>query len=135
MKHTRITLDQPFDDAIARVTDALAQEGFGVITRIDMDETFRAKLGVEFPRYTILGACNPKLAHEAVSAVPEIGLLLPCNVTVESAGGGDSVQVRIPDAREMLGGSGLSDAGEMRALAEDAGDRLERVAQHLRDGG
>lgn len=133
MKHTRISLDQPFDAAIARVTEALAQEGFGVITRIDMDETFRAKLGVAFPRYTILGACNPKLAHEAVTAAPEIGLLLPCNITVESVG--ESVQVRIPDAREMLGGSGLSDAGEMQALAADAGERLDRVAQRLRDSG
>jgi uncharacterized protein (DUF302 family) len=132
MQHTRISLSASFDEAIDRVTGALAGEGFGVITRIDMDETFRDKLGVDFPRYTILGACNPKLAHAAVSAEPEIGLLLPCNITVEGAG--DAVVVRIPDAREMLGGAGLSDASEMKALADDAGIRLDRVAQILRDG-
>ncbi|MCA0871267.1 DUF302 domain-containing protein [Seohaeicola saemankumensis] len=131
MQHAAVTLTKSFDDAILEVTEALAAEGFGVITRIDMHDTFRAKLGVEFPPYTILGACNPKLAHRAVSAVPEIGLLLPCNVTVEADGG--LTRVRIPDAREMLGGTGLSDAPELAELAEDAAARLERVVAALKD--
>lgn len=132
MKHATIILKDGFDTAIDRVTAALAEEGFGVITRIDMDETFRAKLGVEFPRYTILGACNPKLAHTAVSAVPEIGLLLPCNVTVETIAEG--TRVRLPDVHDMLGGAGLSQAPQLDALAEDAGTRLARVEQALSAG-
>lgn len=125
-----VSLSQEFDDAVTTVTEALAKEGFGVITRINMDETFKAKLGVDFRRYSILGACNPGLAHTAVTAAPEIGLLLPCNVVVEQAA--DSVQVSIPDAREMLGGAGLSDAPELQELAEDAGARLDRVVAALR---
>lgn len=129
MDYTTVTLDQDFDTAIDTVTKALADQGFGIITRIDMDTTFKAKLGVEFPKYTILGACNPKLAHKAVSAASEIGLLLPCNVTVEAVDG--KVRVRIPDARDMLGGAGLSDAPELTELAEDAGDRLNRAIAAL----
>ncbi|MBJ6371347.1 DUF302 domain-containing protein [Sedimentitalea arenosa] len=132
MTHDRIRLAADFDAAIERVTQALADQGFGVITRIDMHDTFKEKLGVSFPRYTILGACNPKLAHQAVSAAPEIGLLLPCNVTVEEADEG--TLVRIPDAREMLGGSGLTEAPDLSELASDAGDRLDRVVAALRDG-
>ena len=130
MQHTTIELAGPHDAAIARVTAALAEEGFGVITRIDMHDTFQAKLEVTIPPYTILGACNPALAHKAVTAAPEIGLLLPCNVTVEDTERG--VLVRIPDAREMLGGAGISNASEtLTELAEDAGDRLERVVVAL----
>lgn len=130
MNFDEITLTQDFDAATTQVIDALAEEGFGIITRIDMHDTFKAKLGVEFPPYTILGACNPQLALDAVSAAPEIGLLLPCNVTVEQSERG--IKVRIPDARDMLGGAGLSDAPELADLAEDAGARLERVVAKLR---
>lgn len=130
MQFEEIIMGQPYDDAIPQVIKALAAEGFGIITRIDMHDTFKAKLDIDFPPYTILGACNPKLAHDAVAAAPEIGLLLPCNVTVEQTP--DGTRVRIPDAREMLGGAGLSDAPELGALAEDAGARLERVIAVLR---
>jgi uncharacterized protein (DUF302 family) len=130
MKHEVLSLDAEFDDAIARVTQALGNNGFGVITRIDMDQTFQEKLGVEFPRYVILGACNPQLAHKAVSAVPEIGLLLPCNIVVEKTGSG--VQVRIPDAGDLLGGAGLEDSPALAELASDAQSRLKGVAQELR---
>ncbi len=133
MDHTALDLKLSFDDAIDAVTKALGNEGFGVITRIDMDATFRTKLGVDMPPYTILGACNPVLAHTAVTAVPEIGLLLPCNITIESDG--EQTRVRIPDAREMLGGAGLSDAPELATLADDAGQRLDRVAAALRGSG
>ena len=131
MQHALILLNSDFDTAIARVTEALAAQGFGVITRINMDETFQAKLGVAFPRYTILGACNPALAHKAVSAIPEIGLLLPCNITVEASAG--RTLVRIPDARELLGGAGLAEAPELAELVDDASQRLTQVEAALRD--
>ena len=127
--HT-IELEGDFDTALERVIDSLANEGFGVITRIDMDETFREKLGVEFRRYVILGACNPKLALKAVSDAAEIGLLLPCNVTVESTG--DGVRVRLLDAERMIGGAGMGESAVLTELAEDAGGRLQRVAESLR---
>lgn len=130
MKHEKITLGQPFDAAIPQVIEALAAEGFGIITRIDMHDTFKAKLDLDFRPYTILGACNPQLAYNAVSAAPEIGLMLPCNVTVEQTP--DGTLVRIPDAKELLGGAGLSDAPELAELAEDAGARLGRVVAVLR---
>ena len=130
MRFEEITLTQEFGDAITTVTDALAEQGFGIITRIDMHDTFKAKLGVDFPQYTILGACNPQIALNAVTAAPEIGLLLPCNVTVEDIG--DSIRVRLPDAIDLLGGNDLSAAPALKDLAEDAAARLTRVAVKLR---
>jgi len=130
MDFEEITLTQDFDSARNTVIEALATEGFGIITQIDMHETFKAKLGVDFRPYTILGACNPQLALNAVSAAPAIGLLLPCNVTVEQVDG--ATLVRIPDAREILGGAGISDAPELKELAADAGARLARVVAVLR---
>jgi uncharacterized protein (DUF302 family) len=118
-----------FDQAVGRVTEALSAEGFGVISRIDLDKAFEEKLGLAFRRYAILGACNPKLAHTAVSARPEVGLLLPCNIVVEETG--DGARVRIVDAGAMMGVGGLSAAPEIRALAEDAAARLDRVATAL----
>jgi uncharacterized protein (DUF302 family) len=119
-----------FDQAVERVTEALSAEGFGVISRIDLDKAFRDRLGVDFRRYVILGACNPRLAHTAVSARPELGLLLPCNVVIEEVGPGTS-RVRIVDARAMMGAAGLDGAPEIGALAEDASARLDRVAAAL----
>ena len=100
-----------------------------MITRIDMDKTFEQKLGVDFRRYVILGACNPGLAHRAVSDAPEIGLLLPCNVTVEATESG--IRVRLLDAERMIGGAGLEERASLSELAEDAGARLARVAAAL----
>jgi uncharacterized protein (DUF302 family) len=118
-----------FDAAIARVTEALAAEGFGVISRIDLDKAFCDKLGVTFPRHTILGACNPGLAHKAVSAEPAVALLLPCNVTVEEIDRG--ARVRIVDAAAMMSGAGLDEIAAIRELAEDANTRLSRVSKVL----
>lgn len=117
--------------ALARVTDGLKAEGFGIITRIDAHTTFREKLGVTFRPYTILGACNPTLAHQALSIRPEVGLLLPCNVTVESAGD-DRSRVRILDPAAMVALGGLGKDREIVALMNDARDRLRRVAGELR---
>lgn len=125
------TIDTHFapDAAIERVTALLKDEGFGVLTRIDIDKAFAQKLGVDFRPYVILGACNPQLAHAALSATPEMGLLLPCNVVVEATDTGS--RVRIIDARAMLQMGGVSDAPAIRELADDASARLDRVAQAL----
>lgn len=118
-----------FDAAIERVTTALKEEGFGVLTRIDIDQAFKEKLDVEFRRYVILGACNPKLAHAALTSTPEIGLMLPCNVCLEATDSG--TRVRIIDAHMMLQTGELGERPEMKQLADDASNRLERVARAL----
>lgn len=127
---TEVSLSQPFDKAVEATTAALAAEGFGVISKIEMDKAFKEKLGVDFRRYVILGACNPKLAHKAVSDQPEIGLLLPCNVTVEEAEGGATVRIIDPEA--MLSGEGIKATPVIRELMDDAKTRLGRVAESLR---
>lgn len=129
-----VTLDMDFDAAIERVTAALQGEGFGVLTRIDLHDAFKNKLGVEFRRYAILGACNPKLAHRAVTSTPEIGLLLPCNVTVEEAlSGAGATLVRIVDANQMMRTAGMEDDGVLPGVAREASERLQRVAHALAD--
>lgn len=133
MIHDQITLPGPFEAAVERVTAALAAEGFGIISRIDLAQAFRDKLGAEFRPFLILGACNPGLAHRAVGARPEIGLMLPCNVTVEAAGEG--ALVRLPDARAMMAAAGPEAAADLAPLGEDAAQRLERVAARLRTEG
>lgn len=82
------TLALGFDEAVQRTTEVLKQEGFGIITEIDLKETFKKKLGIEFRNYRILGACNPALAHEALQLEDKVGTMLPCNVIVQEVGGG-----------------------------------------------
>lgn len=122
----RVTVTLPFEQAIERTTGLLKEEGFGVLTRIDVQQTLREKLGVEFPRYVILGACNPGLAHRAFQAEPDIGLLLPCNVTVYESGGGTVVGFVDPAAMMQATGN-----EELRAVATEAGARLARVRAAL----
>ncbi|MFO0664778.1 MAG: DUF302 domain-containing protein [Polyangiaceae bacterium] len=113
----------PYDDVLARVPEALKQEGFGIVTEIDMKATFEAKLGATFRRYRILGACNPSLAHAALSSHPRLGILLPCNVVVYEKDDG-SAAVGVVDPMQTLGmyheGAGLN------ALARDVESRLKR---------
>ncbi len=117
------------DETIDIVTKALQAEGFGVLTRIDIDQAFRDKLGTEFRPYTILGACNPQLAHAALTSVPEIGLMLPCNVTVEAADNGSLVRIINPAMIMQTEDLGAEDA--LRDVAEEATGRLQRVAAAL----
>jgi uncharacterized protein (DUF302 family) len=123
---------RPYDAAIGAVTEALKKEGFGILTQIDVRATMRQKLDAEFRPYAILGACNPALAHRALMERADAGLLLPCNVTVESTPGGGSI-IRIADPLVMLQVAGLEQDGELRGVALDARERLWKVAEALRD--
>ena len=125
-----VTVSAPFDTALERVIAALQEEGFGVLTRIDVHDTLQAKLGVEFRNYSILGACNPPLAHQALSHRPDAGLMLPCNVIVEETEGG--TLVRIVDPAAMMQAGGLEGDPVMEEVGGEAGARLQRVAKALR---
>ena len=117
------TLSVPFAEALERVPPALKTEGFGVLTTIDVKATMKAKLDVEFPAYTILGACNPKMAHQALTLDPTIGVNLPCNVIVRDLGGG-KVEIRAVDPVQTLGGTGRP---QLVGLAGQVRDMLARA--------
>jgi len=117
-----------YDQAVAKVTEELKKEGFGVLTEIDVRETLRKKLDVDFPRYVILGACNPPFAHRALTVEPDIGLLLPCNVVVhERAGGRAAVSALKPT--EVFGK--LIDNPAMGTLAREVEERLVRALDRV----
>jgi uncharacterized protein (DUF302 family) len=123
----KVRLNTDFDTAYARTVEALKAEGFGVLTEIDVKETLKKKIGVDFPQYKILGACNPPLAHRALTAAPEVGLLLPCNVTVRQLEDG-GIEVALVDPLSMLG---VVSAPELQPVADEAAARLKRVRQAL----
>ena len=124
-----VTIDAPYDQALERVIDALKVEGFGVLTRIDVHDAFKEKLDVEFRNYSILGACNPSLAHKALSSRPDAGLMLPCNVIVEEIDGG--TLVRIVDPAAMMQAGGLAGDPVLEEVGGEAERRLKRVALAL----
>ncbi len=128
---SEVRLALPFAKAVERVQVALKAEGFGILSSIDVQGAFREKLGVDFRPYTILGACNPPLAHKALTASPEAGLMLPCNVTVEEVSPGQSV-VRIVHPSAMLGANPSAHPQAVRDVAADAEARLARVAESMR---
>ena len=121
------TLNESMDESVRKVTDALKQEGFGVLTTIDVKATMKTKLDVDVRPYVILGACNPHLAYRGLQAEPELGLLLPCIVIVYDNGDGSS-QVSIVDPQQMLG---VVQNAELVAVADEAASRLHRVVEHL----
>lgn len=116
------TTDYSFEEAIQKVTDELKKEGFGVLTTIDVKETLKNKLNVDFKKYTILGACNPPLAHQALQAEEELGLLLPCNVIVYEKDGKSVVSFFDPMVM-----SSIIDNPNMKPVAEEVKKKLERV--------
>jgi uncharacterized protein (DUF302 family) len=125
-----VELPLGFDEAIERVTQELKAEQFGIISRIDLHTTFKKKLGLDGMPHTILGACNPKLAYKAVSAMPEAAIMLPCNVTVQSVGEKLTI-VRIVNPSAVMAAAGLEKFPVVREVGEEADAKLKRVAQAL----
>lgn len=125
-KHVRLK-EKNFDAALQQVTAALKEQGFGVLSDIDIQKAMKEKLGVDMPPYRILGACNPPLAHRAIQAEPEIGLLLPCNVTVRQTAEGD-ISVGFLDAQMMVQ---LTGNERVREVADDATQRLDKARAAL----
>lgn len=117
------TIDAGFDDTVAKVVAALKSEGFGVLTEIDVAATLKQKLGVDFRKYRILGACNPPLAHRAMTVEDKIGVMLPCNVIVQETKPGITEVAAIDPraAMERVGNPALAE------IAQDVASRLERV--------
>ena len=121
-----VTVALPYEAALQRTTELLKEEGFGILSRIDVQQTLKEKLGVEFRRYVILGACNPPLAHRALQTELNIGLLLPCNVVVYEEQEGSVVAFMDPGAAlGVTGNEGL------RPVAQEARTRLQRVQARL----
>jgi uncharacterized protein (DUF302 family) len=123
---TRV-LDATFEEALARIPDALRAEGFGVLTDIDVRDTLKKKLGVDFRRYRILGACNPPLAHQALSSELDVGVMLPCNIVVYENDEGRAVVTAIDPMRTLA-----RDHVELRGIAETVRGKLERFLDSLR---
>ncbi|HVU01500.1 MAG TPA: DUF302 domain-containing protein [Polyangiaceae bacterium] len=117
-----------YEEALARVPDALKKQGFGIVTQIDLQATFKEKLGVDFRRYRIFGACNPSFAHSALLKDPHIGVLLPCNVVLYERDDGKAVVGAI-DPMQTLGAS--AEGAGLAEIAREIGARLERVVDDL----
>lgn len=123
-----VWLDLSFEDAVERVRAALAREGFGILTEIDVQATLRAKLGDEMEDYMILGACNPPLAHRALGVDRRIGLLLPCNVVVRSADGGTVVEAMDPEVMVQVSGQ-----ADLTPVVDEATARLRAALDSLHE--
>ena len=135
MTYTRtVTVDMPYEQAMERTRAALAEQGFGILTEIDVNATFAAKLGDEAAdkvgAYTILGACNPGLASKALSAEPELGALLPCNVVVRRRKDAEQTTIEAIDPQTMVQ---LSGSPQVREVADDADVRLRAALSAISD--
>lgn len=128
--HPRVKLALPLDAALDATTAALKAEGFGVLTKIDVQATLKEKLGESFDPYLILGACNPSLAHRALTADGDMGLLLPCNVTLHEIEGETTVSIVDPNAMLAVAGGNAAIA----EVAREAGVHLQRVVDSLAAG-
>ena len=117
------TVDLSYEEADARVREALQEEGFGILTEIDVAATLKKKLDVEFPPYEILGACNPPMAHQALQAEVDVGLLLPCNVVVRALEDGRTVVEALDPVKQLS----VADNPDLPALAEEVRSRMARV--------
>jgi uncharacterized protein (DUF302 family) len=118
------TLDMPFEQAIEKVTEELKKEGFGVLTSIDVKETLKQKINVEFKKYTILGACNPPIAHKALQEEEELGLLLPCNVIVYEKDNKTNVSFFDPMVMTWV-----IDNDNMKPIAGQVKEKLQKVLE------
>jgi uncharacterized protein (DUF302 family) len=125
-----VWMETPVEIALDRLSESLKREGFGVLTSIDVKATMKEKLGQDFRPYYILGACNPPLAHRALSADSSIGLMLPCNITLEEGRNGGSL-VRIANPETMLHLGEWQKIPALSKIAREARARLERVAMEL----
>lgn len=119
-----VTVSLPYDAAVERVRSELSKEGFGVLTEIDVKKTMKLKLDVDFRPYVILGACNPPLAHKALTAERDIGLLLPCNIVVYAA---DDPARSVVAAMDPVAALRLTQRPEIEPMAREVRERLERV--------
>ncbi len=125
-----ITLDRPFDDVVADVRSVLADQGFGILTEINMQETLLNKIGVEIDKQIILGACSPAHAHRALLADPSIGLLLPCNVVVRGVETGTVVEMINP---QMI--ADMSDSPDIHTVANEVTEKLTAAMESLKKTG
>lgn len=125
-----VKIEQSYEDAIKLVAEALKAEGFGVLTEIDVKATLKKKIDADFRPYVILGACNPPLAYQALSSQPEVGMMLPCNVTVEASDDNRSI-IRILDPKIMMGVGMFSNNPALNNVAVQAHEKLARVAKSL----
>jgi len=125
-----VTIAGNHDDVVEKVTAALGAEGFGILTSIDVKATLKKKIDVDFRAYSILGACNPALAHQALTARPDVGLMLPCNVTVEENGDG-TCTVRFIDPKAMMSFQSLGADEALKKIGSEAGEKIARAAKAL----
>ncbi len=121
------TLNINTDEAVTRVTEALKREGFGIVSRIDMHEKFKEKLGVDFKKYTILGACNPSYAYKAVQTEEKVGVMLPCNVVIIEKDDNNTEVAAVNPLASML----AIDNHELKNYAESVTDIFRRIIDHL----
>lgn len=126
----RRTLDMDFEEADRRTRAALEEEGFGVLTEIDVKATLKKKLDADFRRYEILGACNPPLAHRALQADGDIGLLLPCNVVIQESGDGGTIVEAVDPVVQMS----VAESADLPEVAGEVRSRLVRVLDRVEEG-